>query len=385
MNSRQPQNDPKFRRKLAVLRACVAGAGLGLGSVARLYAQDAATMQLPQPAQPDNTFFTQPAVVDQPPDLPPPPTYTQSPDFKFPPPYSSTKNDSSWPLLSGVWRWFAGSDDKKTAPPKDEKKGPASSKDKKTAYTPPKDVPPQPVPPGVRPAWGWYGYGAPVPGHNPLAPEGAYAPVHPDWFQQMCTTPGAIPATLPAQNPVLPAPAPIRPSTMPPVLPLPAPASNSGLILPPDEPARPPVPMENGLFGPKRRPAEIQIPNPTVEPPLEIPEPPARIEVPTGSGTDSDSNRTFTPILPVSAREMKPVSRAQSPDSPQLPPGLLKSLRSECTGYATKIELIQKGPSKITLRLMLMRANQADHLANRIAKIPELQGYEVEMEFPQKP
>ena len=174
-------------------------------------------------------------------------------------------------------------------------------------------------------------------------------------------------------------------SLTPPVLPLPDPALKSGLILPPDEPVRPSAPMDYAPSGQAPRPAAIQIPNPTVEPPAAISEPPARIEVPAGSDINNDSNRTFTPILPVSAREMTPISRAQAPEAPQLPPGLLASLRSQCTGYATKIELRQKGPSKISLRLTLFRASQADELADRISKIRELKGYELEMEFPPQP
>lgn len=43
------------------------------------------------------------------------------------------------------------------------------------------------------PAWSWYGYGTVTPYQNPLAPQGEYRPVPPEWHARTGTTPGAVP------------------------------------------------------------------------------------------------------------------------------------------------------------------------------------------------
>src|SRR5438309_5468056 len=71
-----------------------------------------------------------------------------------------------------------------------------------------KPLPNEAVEPGNgTPAWKWYGYGTPTPGRNPLAPNGAYAPVPANWYTTTGTTPGAVPHGHPGPG-VVPDPAP---------------------------------------------------------------------------------------------------------------------------------------------------------------------------------
>ncbi len=69
---------------------------------------------------------------------------------------------------------------------------------------------------GDGPAWKWYGYGAPTPGRNPLAPNGSYSNVPTNWHDVVGTTPGAVPVNRVggALPNIVPEVAPIPPSSI---------------------------------------------------------------------------------------------------------------------------------------------------------------------------
>jgi hypothetical protein len=82
-------------------------------------------------------------------------------------------------------------------------------------------------------------------------------------------------------------------------------------------------------------------------------------------------------VAPVTAA---PAIRGQAPDL-AVPEKLLVSLRLACIGYAAKVELTPKDETRIALRLLLARGVNADRLAERIVQLPELSGYDIEMQF----
>jgi len=49
-----------------------------------------------------------------------------------------------------------------------------------------------------KPAYRWYGYGAPTPGANPYAPNGTYTQPSAEFYTQSGATPGAIPSAIPS-------------------------------------------------------------------------------------------------------------------------------------------------------------------------------------------
>jgi hypothetical protein len=76
-----------------------------------------------------------------------------------------------------------------------EEKKPANTTPKTQPGTPSNAVPTGDFPAGATapPAWKWYGYGAPTPGANPLAPTGMYPGVSGNWYSSTGATPGAVP------------------------------------------------------------------------------------------------------------------------------------------------------------------------------------------------
>jgi hypothetical protein len=211
---------------------------------------------------------------------------------------------------------------------------------------------PPPMPPPEAPAWRWYGYGAPVPGRNPYAPEGFYAPVHPNYYYQTGATPGAIPR--PLQPPVM-----MQPQTQ---------SKPSVPTLPPPLPttAEPPRLMQ----GPSLAPATSGVDN------IDSNVRPVKMDAPVPVATPI-SSRSWKPL---SALTPLAVVRAQAPEESPVE-ALAEALRSRCTGYATRIELQPRGPSSYLLRLTPAPGARADALAERIASLPELNGCDVEMEF----
>ena len=211
---------------------------------------------------------------------------------------------------------------------------------------------PVPMPRPEVPAWRWFGYGAPVPGRNPYAPDGVYGTVNPLYYYQNGATPGAIPQ--PLTPPVM------RHASATPVVPqlpqptLIAPPATMSLPFPP-----PPAPLapETPMVKPEAPPA-------TIEPPIA----PAQT-------MSSESWKPLTDDLP------PPIIRSQAPEEPTVPEKLLSALRKECAGHTTKIELLPKGPGQIRMRLTLAPGALADRLADRIARLPELAGYTIELEF----
>lgn len=268
----------------------------------------------------------------------------RDPNFVYPPTYKETKRDNDPTSISGLWNRII-----KGKPAASEEKQPAETDVAKTtshrhAQRQPA-IQQSPVAAGPLPAWRWYGYGAPTPGRNIYAPDGVYGTVDPNYFNQNGSTPGAVPIVqphvLPRPNSDEPPMMSGRPTLEPPVVPLPDPAQKSNLILPPDQPLA-------------DRPADLVMPLRPVK------------------STERET--------PISAAPTVPVTRAQAPVV-DISATLLSALRTACTGYVTKIELMPQGPSQIGLRLTLVQGVFADRIADRIAKLPDLAGYAIEMEF----
>jgi hypothetical protein len=246
VSSRRTQNlrKPRYAAWTA-LRIWLASAGIALGLATVIVGQERPPPGFVSPP-PDKTAAVdanQISADDPKTERPAGAAKPRDPDFKYPPTYSSKKDRSGFSgLMNGL---FGSDDDKKKAEPASE-------------------VPVRQVPPGTPPAWKWYGYGAPVPGANPLTPNGVYAPVHPEWYLQMCTTPGAIPAVLPAHTIGLPQLPPPQETGPPPMLGMPNPAPNirsDQMIVPPAEirdelNVRPPAEIRDELN--VRPPAEIR-------------------------------------------------------------------------------------------------------------------------------
>ena len=276
----------------------------------------------------------------------PPKMRKRGDDFKFPPPYSKRGKDLS---VAGLWDRVTGNEsdavDEEPAPPAKLDRTPAAKLVAHAGgahHAPATPVPPVAAagplpapPPGVVPAWRWFGYGAPVPGRNPYAPAGVYAPVNPAYFFQSGATPGAIPAPLLPMHPTLPQPS-------------------------------------------------------TAEPPLQTSKPNAEGNI-QASASDSAAAMLEPPIPywkpnsgealpPLSSRSSTPVYRGQAPDD-AVSDALLSAVRHACTGYATRIDLTPKGDRQISLRLTLSANARADDLAARLNRLPLLADYEVEMEF----
>jgi len=365
VNSRQTRNDCNRRLTplAAALRVWTASAVLGMGLAGRAGGQEpAAQILLPMPsaAGSNGPTFATPAAAEAPIEKDPadePPPKPRPPDFKYPPTYSETKKKDSF-FENLRQKLFGGDAKKEDAKKGDKKETPAAAKE-------PVPVPDHPFTP---PAWKWYGYGAPVPGLNPLAPQGTYPPIHPYWYVQTHSTPGAVPSLPPFYfMPGAPVPHQAPPG---PVLPYPEPLLKPGAALSPAE-----VPIIPS------RPAEIDLPatGPTQEPPQLNQTPPAKIDLPINSNSSESS---AMPLLPLtSAVHTGQVVRAQALDPGAVPAALTTSLQSACIGLVSNIELSPRGPRKIGLRLTLMPGAQADRLADRISKIPELAGYQVEIEF----
>jgi hypothetical protein len=75
-----------------------------------------------------------------------------------------------------------------------------------------------------------------------------------------------------------------------------------------------------------------------------------------------------------------PITRGQAP-LPAAPTNLLVALRLACTGYTAKVELDPQSETRIALRLSLAPGASADRLAEKIIALPELSGYDIEMQF----
>jgi len=274
-------------------------------------------------------------------------------DFKFPPPYSKRGKDVS---LAGMWDRIAGNE----ADAVDEEKLPPAPLQKtqvavnvahghkatpqaavpQVVASPSSPIAPMAIPrmAVAGPAWRWFGYGAPVPGRNPYAPDGVYAPVNPGYYFQTGATPGAIPAPLMPMHPTLQAPTTAEPPA----------------LMSRPEPADPNITAVSANDG---------APSATLEPPI-----------PFWKPTTGDA------MPPLSSRSAGPVYRGHAPDETD-GDVLLTSLRRASTGYATRIDLTPRGHRQISLKLTLAPGARADALAERISKLPELSGYEVEMEF----
>ena len=183
--------------------AWFAGVGLCLGLAGAVRADEPAAMILPpEPGAVSSAPAILPSVSlsNLTPSEPAPPVVVprkRDPNFQYPPPYNKGVSD---PLnIGGLWHWLTGSD-KAGA---DKKIDPVPSGAPTAGQTRVAHVGPQPPPTAVAaapagqtptnpiqaPAWRWYGYGAPVPGSNPYAPDGVYGAVHPLYYYQTGATP----------------------------------------------------------------------------------------------------------------------------------------------------------------------------------------------------
>lgn len=187
----------------------------------------------------------------------------EKPSRDYPPTYSSRK--APW---YDVTTWFSSDSS-------------GERREVKPSTVEPREVQPT----RAAPAWQWYGYGAPTPGNNPLAPQGTYEHVPLSWHQVVGSTPGAMPLAQLRGAPTtyldstreLP---PDRPNLQP-VLPPPQPLPNMSTptnttVAPPTKPTAPPPPGKRKLILPDGQP-----PYPLVRVPTDLPEKPTNTGDPT--------------------------------------------------------------------------------------------------------
>ncbi len=368
MNGRSEKSDKRSRWLCRVFAA----AGMGLAIAGSVSAQPRAELLPPVVAKPYVPRASSEPIL---PENGSPPSGLKRPNIEteYPPTFSSRK-PSLWNRFVGV---FSGDDDKK--PPTEPTPKPTANQPvlPKPAIAPIEGVPAnaQPAHPlsvgrVIPPAWNWYGYGAPVPGSNSLAPTGRYGFVQPWWYTQTGATPGAIPKVgVPVQGPELPPP--IAPSHDD------MNRSSAGPLNASEVRREQALPGEDSRPANATRQADLQVP--ATGPRIESGKP-ATIEPPVKSGTQQGDPK-FTPILPVSSRHAEHVSRAQSPEAALVPSAVIAILKSTCSGYTTRIDVMPKGPRHIGLHLTLIPGVLPDRLADRIAKLPELAGWEIEMQF----
>jgi hypothetical protein len=104
---------------------------------------------------------------------------------------------------------------------------------------------------------------------------------------------------------------------------------------------------------------------------------PARIDYPV----KQQVSRQHSSVTPSAWHASDYKSRAQAPEAALVPSAVIAALKTACTGHVARIDVLPKGPRQIGLRLTLIPGILADRLADRIAKLPELEGWEVEMQF----
>jgi hypothetical protein len=245
------------------------------------------------------------------------------------------------------------------------------------------------------PAWKWYGYGTPTPGHNPLAPAGAYGGV-----------PGATPGAVPHGRTA---------STLPGLVPDPFPGptvihTGPTAFAAPDGPAPPSVvsPSAEKFADADWTPS----PSATLKPPTADPiasgpdasAPPAKLKAPIRA----DEEPTSAPVLGTPVRPSEPSPPPDSPDIPVEPakgivvPPLSGSMsradrpltvraqapdvdaadliRQACGPNVRVMEVSSAGPKRVVLRLAAMR-NAALAARDRLARVPDLAGYQIEFEL----
>lgn len=393
-------NKPMSRSRTGLIVRWVVAAGLGLFTTAFAFAQPRAQLLPPIAAKP---YLPRASSEEVPiPESAPTVKFpSRESGFVYPPTYSSGRMSREFPQLMALWnrvtKPIEASDEKKVTPqsasrepiksiessPKVIQQDPSPQRvtpipnrvyptqtatqmvqPLQTIVKNPLPIPETdqtiqttPAPSTVPPAWKWYGYGAAMPGTNSLAPTGRYGTVQPNWYGQTGATTGAIPKVgdLP-QGPVLP----LSPS------------------LSENVPSQPVVEVDRQpLF--RLRQADLQIPKSV---PQSNPVRPARIELPNHPKSRPD-DRNFTPILPVSSRNAEAVSRAQAPESTNVPAAILTALKTACSGYVSRIDIVPDGSRKCELHLTMMPGVLVERLTQRIALIPELSGWEVELHFVQ--
>jgi hypothetical protein len=331
-------------------RLAVLLGGVALGMAATALAEDRGAVLLqPRPAK---DYVPRASGADLNPDELPPaiPTRPRDADFQYPPTYSENKHD--FPELNKLWTKISsgkifGSDSRSASPVDPTAKPVASGAKTAVASTTSRSSPVRVAPP----AWHWYGYGAPAPGVNPPPANSAYAVASREWYQHTGATPGAIPRVSASGRPAAGS-HPFAGPPLPPVMPSPDQSAQTEIA----------APVEPPLAPTSARPAEIDMP------------------IRPAGGIESDSK--YTPVLkPLSSRPMPAQARAQAPEAEKLPANVIAGLRSICTGSVEKIEVTPHSSERIALRLKLTSGADADRLSERIIGMPELAGFQIEMQF----
>jgi hypothetical protein len=295
---------------------------------------------------------------------------------QYPPTYSSGRINREFPQMTGMWKRVVGSSDSDDSQIPAE--NPAFSTPVSSGAT--RSVRQQPIvnttsapqakqKESTTPAWKWYGYGAPLPGSNSLAPTGRYGAVQPSWYTQTGATPGAVPRvgglSHGPSSPTQPNHAPVHNVNEPPVQPIGAPSNPDGLVIPADA-------LKINGFQPRQADLDMPMNGPKLDS-----EKPASIGLPI----KRQVSRHESEGAPASSHDRNYTSRAQAPEAELIPPLVIAALKTACTGHASKIGLIPKGPRQIGLNLTVIPGIPSDLLAERIAKLPELDGWDIEMTF----
>lgn len=285
------------------------------------------------------------------------------PSRDYPPTYSNSRKDA----------WY-------------DPLGLLSSSDKKSS-TPSAPVESKPIPSSGgtpiainQPAWKWYGYGTPTPGQNLVAPN-----VPGSWYTSSGATAGAVPHSQVGAS---------IPGVVPDPIPSPRgaelrPFGKIETLAPPDN-----GPRSTTIFADvdwQSVPARLRVPtNPpnaseggphaTLKAPVPVDDPIAP-SAPTGPAIPVPA-AAESPDLPVEAapgivppqisRINRPmVTRGTQPDLT-----IADVIRRACGSTARIMEVAEVGPKRLIIRM----SGNAEGARDRIARLPQLAGWNVEIE-----
>jgi hypothetical protein len=259
-------------------------------------------------------------------------------------------------------------------------------------------IPNEAVEPGgaATPAWKWYGYGTPTPGHNPLAPAGTYPAVPPTWYTTSGTTPGAIPTGHHGIPPAVPG---LVPDPLP--LPkMPAGPVPSIALSPPDSPAVPPAadgvdwksapaalrmptaatPVStNGPRATLKAPIRDDGPSTTPAPPTTQPRTPLQRELPSSESPDIPVEAAPGIVAPpaggVSQVDHRVTARGLAPSADLAP-----AVRRACGTDVRVMEVTPIGPMRMLVRLA-GTVDAALVARDQLSRVPELAGWRVDFDL----
>ncbi|WP_162656134.1 hypothetical protein [Tuwongella immobilis] len=218
-----------------------------------------------------------------------------------------------------------------------------------------------------KPAYRWYGYGAPTPGANPYAPTGVYSPPPTDWFSKSGATPGAIPVTLPDASVAMQSAVPMGgyPSMTEPPLARATPADGRLLV-----PGAANAPMTDSMAASQAMNRQsVAFPN--------------AVAPNANSGTTSGMPAVVAlqpqPATGYVARGVAPDREpAQEMSVPEMATTRIRDLRD---ARIDNLMVMARGEKHLLIQVTIPQASEANAIADRISGIPELTQYRIDFEI----